>query len=173
MVTFSASISPPSSARTFRRHYSPLLYCFATSSSLSLSFVSRSKWPSLSNSQIKPPRLLYCCLSPDSENGRSQIATMLPFVLASDEDSRPKPSYRWQRVLLKVSGEALAGDRTENIDPKITMSIAKEVASVIKLGVQVAIVVGGGNIFRGASWAGCSGLDRSSADYIGYGIPYI
>ncbi|KAL0909763.1 hypothetical protein M5K25_020660 [Dendrobium thyrsiflorum] len=167
MATFSASLNPPSSTRTFPRHYCPLLYCFGTSSSLSLSFVSRSKSPSLSNSQIKPPRLLYCCLSPDSENGRSQIATMMPFVLASDEDSRPKPSYRWQRVLLKVSGEALAGDRTENIDPKITMSIAKEVASVIRLGVQVAIVVGGGNIFRGASWAGCSGLDRSSADYIG------
>ncbi|KAI0496039.1 hypothetical protein KFK09_022346 [Dendrobium nobile] len=164
MAIFSASLTPPSSARIFRRHYSPLLYCFATSSS---PFVSRSKSPSLSNSQIKPHRLLYCCLSPDSENGRSQIATMLPFVLASEEDSRPKPSYRWQRVLLKVSGEALAGDRTENIDPKITMSIAKEVASVIRLGVQVAIVVGGGNIFRGASWAGCSGLDRSSADYIG------
>ncbi|KAF8405857.1 hypothetical protein HHK36_007934 [Tetracentron sinense] len=89
-----------------------------------------------------------------------------------------------------VSGEALAGDHTQNIDPKITMSIAREVASVTRLGieinllylllyittgyiylllgnVQVAIVVGGGNIFRGSSWAGSSGLDRSSADYIG------
>ncbi|OEL23965.1 Uridylate kinase [Dichanthelium oligosanthes] len=93
---------------------------------------------------------------------------MPPFSFTLDEGSSgSKKPYRWQRVLLKVSGEALAGDRTENIDPKITMAIAREVASVTKLGVEVAIVVGGGNIFRGASRAGCSGLDRSSADYIG------
>ncbi|CBI37572.3 unnamed protein product, partial [Vitis vinifera] len=78
-----------------------------------------------------------------------------------------KPSCKWQRVLLKVSGEALAGDHTQNIDPKITMAIAREVASVTRLGIEVAIVVGGGNIFRGSSWAGSGGLDRSSADYIG------
>ncbi|GJM91798.1 hypothetical protein PR202_ga08209 [Eleusine coracana subsp. coracana] len=52
---------------------------------------------------------------------------------------------------------------------QVTMAIAREVASVTRLGIEVAIVVGGGNIFRGASRAGCSGLDRSSADYIGYG----
>lgn len=93
---------------------------------------------------------------------------MLPFSFTFDEDSSSsRRLYRWKRVLLKVSGEALAGNHTENIDPKITMAIAREVASVTKLGVEVAIVVGGGNIFRGASWAGCSGLDRSSADYIG------
>ncbi|KAJ4838243.1 hypothetical protein Tsubulata_011310 [Turnera subulata] len=89
-----------------------------------------------------------------------QMSSMAPF-----ESSRP--SYKWQRVLLKVSGEALAGDHQQNIDPKVTMAIAKEVASVTRLGVEVAIVVGGGNIFRGSSWAGSSGLDRSSADYIG------
>jgi uridylate kinase len=55
---------------------------------------------------------------------------------------------------------------------QITMAIAREVASVTRLGVEVAIVVGGGNIFRGASWAGCSGLDRSSADYIGYDVQF-
>jgi len=93
---------------------------------------------------------------------------MPPFSFTFDQDSSSsKRPYRWKRVLLKVSGEALAGNHTENIDPKITMAIAREVASVTKLGVEVAIVVGGGNIFRGASWAGCSGLDRSSADYIG------
>ncbi|KAL9267857.1 Uridylate kinase PUMPKIN, chloroplastic-like protein [Drosera capensis] len=85
----------------------------------------------------------------------------------ASEYGSPGPAYKWQRVLLKVSGEALAGDHTQNIDPKVTMSIAREVAAVTRLGVEVAIVVGGGNIFRGASWAGCSGLDRSSADYIG------
>ncbi|KAH9311823.1 hypothetical protein KI387_026858, partial [Taxus chinensis] len=76
-------------------------------------------------------------------------------------------SLRWRRVLLKVSGEALAGNCEQNVDPKITMAIAREVASVAHLGVEVAIVVGGGNFFRGSTWAGCSGLDRSSADHIG------
>ncbi|MQM05654.1 hypothetical protein Taro_038466 [Colocasia esculenta] len=97
--------------------------------------------------------------------GRAAITAQLKETM--EETSMSKPAYKWRRVLLKVSGEALAGDHTENIDPKITMSIAREVASVTRLGVEVAIVVGGGNIFRGASWAGCSGLDRSSADYIG------
>ncbi|KAG0553474.1 hypothetical protein M758_12G014700 [Ceratodon purpureus] len=81
----------------------------------------------------------------------------------------PNASYpfRWRRVLLKVSGEALSGDGTQNIDPKITMSIAREVAAITRLGVEVAIVVGGGNFFRGAHWVGASGLDRASADQIG------
>ncbi|KAK9742158.1 hypothetical protein RND81_03G152100 [Saponaria officinalis] len=87
--------------------------------------------------------------------------------LSSNNDCASKQSYKWQRVLLKVSGEALAGDNMQNIDPKVTMAIAREVASVARLGIEVAIVVGGGNIFRGSTWAGCSGLDRSSADYIG------
>ncbi|XP_008784129.2 uridylate kinase [Phoenix dactylifera] len=104
---------------------------------------------------------------PDGANPRPHAASMTPFGAITDESSMPKPSYKWHRVLLKVSGEALAGDHTQNIDPKITMSIAREVASVTRLGIEVAIVVGGGNIFRGASWAGCSGLDRASADYIG------
>ncbi|XVF61116.1 hypothetical protein PTKIN_Ptkin08bG0103100 [Pterospermum kingtungense] len=93
----------------------------------------------------------------------NHIPSMAPFGMQMND----KPSYRWRRVLLKVSGEALAGDHSQNIDPKITMAIAREVASVTRLGIEVAIVVGGGNIFRGSSWAGCSGLDRSSADYIG------
>lgn len=74
---------------------------------------------------------------------------------------------KWRRVLLKVSGEALAGDGQQNIDPKITMSIATEIAAITRLGIQVAIVVGGGNFFRGSTWAGSSGLDRATADYIG------
>lgn len=92
---------------------------------------------------------------------------MPPFGISTNDNGASKPSYKWRRVLLKVSGEALAGDQKQNIDPKITMAIAREVASVTRLGIEVAIVVGGGNIFRGSSWAGCSGLDRSSADCIG------
>ncbi|CAM6129633.1 unnamed protein product [Calypogeia fissa] len=82
-------------------------------------------------------------------------------------DTTSLGNFKWRRVLLKVSGEALAGDGTGNIDPKITMSIAREVAAITRLGVEVAIVVGGGNFFRGASWVGSSGLDRASADHIG------
>ncbi|KAI4345113.1 hypothetical protein L6164_012272 [Bauhinia variegata] len=94
-----------------------------------------------------------------------EMPSISPFGLSMNESS--KPSYKWRRVLLKVSGEALAGDQLQNIDPKITMAIAREVATVTRLGIEVALVVGGGNIFRGSSWAGSSGLDRSSADYIG------
>ncbi|KAK2384822.1 uridylate kinase [Trifolium repens] len=102
--------------------------------------------------------------SPDAFNYRKpEIPSLSPFALSMNESSKPK----WRRVLLKVSGEALAGDQTQNIDPKITMAIAREVAAVTRLGIEVALVVGGGNIFRGASWAGSSGLERSSADYIG------
>ena len=61
---------------------------------------------------------------------------MPSFGLSSNEDAR-KPAYKWQRVLLKVSGEALAGDNTQNIDPKVTMAIAREVASVTRLGIEV------------------------------------
>lgn len=96
-----------------------------------------------------------------------RVSSAAPFSMAMSENGTPQSSYKWRRVLLKVSGEALAGDREQNIDPKITMAIAREVASVTRLGIEVAIVVGGGNIFRGSSWAGSSGLDRSSADYIG------
>lgn len=101
-------------------------------------------------------------------NGRQpELSPIAPFGVTMTNNGTSKPSYRWRRVLLKVSGEALAGDQAQNIDPKITMAIAREVAAVTRLGIEVAIVVGGGNIFRGSSWAGSSGLDRSSADYIG------
>lgn len=106
--------------------------------------------------------------SPDHMNGRQpELSPIAPFGVTMTNNGTSKPSYRWRRVLLKVSGEALAGDQAQNIDPKITMAIAREVAAVTRLGIEVAIVVGGGNIFRGSSWAGSSGLDRSSADYIG------
>ncbi|KAI3499825.1 hypothetical protein L1887_35637 [Cichorium endivia] len=98
-----------------------------------------------------------------SEMGRSSDSR----AFSLNENGSSRGPVRWQRVLLKVSGEALSGDGEQNIDPKVTMAIAREVADVTRLGIEVAIVVGGGNIFRGASWAGSSGLDRSSADYIG------
>ncbi|XP_059298662.1 uridylate kinase PUMPKIN, chloroplastic-like [Lycium ferocissimum] len=120
-----------------------------------------------------PSLAVKCCSShngqsSDHMNGRQpELSPIAPFGVTMTNNGTSKPSYRWRRVLLKVSGEALAGDQAQNIDPKITMAIAREVAAVTRLGIEVAIVVGGGNIFRGSSHAGSSGLDRSSADYIG------
>jgi len=72
----------------------------------------------------------------------------------------------YKRVLLKLSGEALMGNLGYGIDPSVVEGIAGEIAEVVALGVQVAIVVGGGNIFRGVK-ASASGMDRATADYIG------
>jgi uridylate kinase len=75
-----------------------------------------------------------------------------------------EPSYK--RILLKLSGEALAGQQGYGIDPDIIMGIAREIRGVVDLGVQLAIVIGGGNIFRGVA-ASSAGMDRASADYMG------
>jgi uridylate kinase len=75
-----------------------------------------------------------------------------------------EPKYR--RILLKLSGEALAGDRGFGIDPQVIADIASEIREVVELGVQVAVVIGGGNIFRGMA-AAASGMDRAGADYMG------
>ncbi|NJL52697.1 MAG: UMP kinase [Hydrococcus sp. SU_1_0] len=72
----------------------------------------------------------------------------------------------YQRVLLKLSGEALMGNLGYGIDPAVVAEIAQEVADVVNSGVQLAIVVGGGNIFRGMK-ASAAGMDRATADYIG------
>ena len=74
------------------------------------------------------------------------------------------PAY--SRILLKLSGEALMGERPFGIDAEVTAQIAREVVEVHDLGVQVAVVIGGGNIFRGLS-ASTSGLDRATGDYMG------
>jgi uridylate kinase len=76
------------------------------------------------------------------------------------------PRPRFGRVLLKISGEALLGDRPYGVDPDFCAFIARQVGDVHALGVQVAIVVGGGNIFRGLQ-AAAKGMDRATGDYIG------
>jgi len=73
---------------------------------------------------------------------------------------------RYQRVLLKISGEALMGTREYGLDPDTVDRVAGEVKSVIDLGCQVCLVIGGGNIFRGISGA-AQGMERASADYMG------
>jgi uridylate kinase len=75
-----------------------------------------------------------------------------------------RPAYR--RVLLKLSGEALIGKNSFGIDPEVVDSIAAEIQDVVKLGVQLGVVIGGGNIIRGVE-AGSRGMDRTSADYMG------
>lgn len=75
-------------------------------------------------------------------------------------------TYRYKRVLLKLSGEALMGDAGYGIDPKVLESLASQIKLVTDGGIEVAIVVGGGNIFRGIA-ASASGMDRAQADYIG------
>src|SRR6476659_9338 len=72
----------------------------------------------------------------------------------------------YRRVLLKISGEALMGEQNYGIDVNVARSVAEELKGIHQLGVQVAVVVGGGNIFRGVSKS-AGNMDRSSADYLG------
>ncbi len=76
----------------------------------------------------------------------------------------PSPTYR--RILLKLSGEALMGEKGYGIDPAVTTQIAHDVQEIQGLGVQTAIVIGGGNIFRGVA-ASARGMDRATGDYMG------
>ena len=72
----------------------------------------------------------------------------------------------YKRILLKLSGEALMGNRTHGIDPKRIKSYSKEISELVKTGVEIAIVIGGGNIFRGVQ-AEKGGMDRTQGDYMG------
>ncbi|HEX2220926.1 MAG TPA: UMP kinase [Candidatus Limnocylindria bacterium] len=78
----------------------------------------------------------------------------------------PLTAPRYNRVLLKLSGEALMGERPYGVDPDVVRAIASQVAEAKALGVEMAIVVGGGNIFRGLA-AAASGMDRATGDYMG------
>lgn len=78
--------------------------------------------------------------------------------------AQPKPAY--ERILLKLSGESLLGNIPYGIDLPTTKSVAQEIKEVFDLGVQIAIMIGGGNIFRGSSGVQ-AGMDRASADYMG------
>jgi len=87
----------------------------------------------------------------------------MPSKLASTPAPTP---MRYKRVLLKLSGEALMGNRDYGLDPEIVDRMAGEIKSVIDMGVEVCAVIGGGNIFRGVSGA-AQGMDRATADYMG------
>lgn len=81
----------------------------------------------------------------------------------SDKES----GLKYKRVLLKLSGEALMGNQGFGIDPEMINNIAKEIKNVVNLGVELAIVVGGGNIFRGVQNSAKLGMDQASGDYVG------
>jgi len=77
-----------------------------------------------------------------------------------------EPTLRYRRILLKLSGEALQGDRGHGIDPKVLREVAEELREVVELGARVGVVIGAGNIFRGVS-AASEGMDRAMADSMG------
>jgi uridylate kinase len=76
------------------------------------------------------------------------------------------PTLAYKRILLKVSGEALMGEQNYGIDPEVANQIALDVSEIQGMGVETAIVIGGGNIFRGVA-ASAKGMDRATADYMG------
>lgn len=86
--------------------------------------------------------------------------------MTGPKQNSSKSKNKYKRILLKLSGEAFMGDQNYGIDPKVIERIAGEVKEVVQMGVEVALVIGGGNIFRGISGAS-SGMDRASADYMG------
>ena len=88
---------------------------------------------------------------------------------AASESERPsdrQSSRQWSRVLLKLSGQAFAGNEALGIDPSTVATIARQIAAVLQDGVEVAVVIGGGNMFRGQALAE-RGMDRPRADYMG------
>ena len=76
------------------------------------------------------------------------------------------PELKYKRILLKLSGEALMGEMDYGVDTKVVTAIAEEIKKVHEYGTEIALVIGGGNIFRGVS-ASAKGMDRATADYVG------
>ena len=81
-------------------------------------------------------------------------------------DSKPESTPQYNRILLKISGESLMGDRQFGLDPAMVNRVASEIATIVDYGVEVCVVIGGGNIFRGVSGA-ANGMERATADYMG------
>jgi len=81
-------------------------------------------------------------------------------------DSKPESTPQYNRILLKISGESLMGERQFGLDPAMVNRVANEIATIVNYGVEVCVVIGGGNIFRGVSGA-ANGMERATADYMG------
>jgi len=82
------------------------------------------------------------------------------------ENQQQDKKLKYKRILLKISGEAMMGDMAYGVDPATVDYIAKEIKQAVSMGVEIAIVIGGGNIFRGVE-ASLKGIERASADYMG------
>ena len=81
-------------------------------------------------------------------------------------DNKPESTPQYNRILLKISGESLMGERQFGLDPAMVNRVASEIATIVDYGVEVCVVIGGGNIFRGVSGA-ANGMERATADYMG------
>lgn len=101
------------------------------------------------------------------QSKRSAIAIPSPVGQGTNVKPKSIANTRWRRVVFKVSGVALAGTGPNNIEPKVVMLIAREVAMACRLGVEVAIVVGARNFFCGDTWVTATGLERCTAYQIG------
>ena len=106
----------------------------------------------------------YSDFSEDIARIETENKKRLPPEPAHREGTMSEPKYK--RILLKISGEALMGDASFGIVPEVIDKVAADIYEVDSLGVQVAVVIGGGNIFRGVS-AASRGMDRTSADHMG------
>jgi uridylate kinase len=103
-----------------------------------------------------------------AESGRAAVPVIgaVAAETAHPEGARERVHPPWRRVVVKLSGEAFSGDEPVGISPEVVYRIASEIVSVVRDGVEVAAVVGGGNMFRGRALAE-SGIDRARADYMG------
>ena len=81
-------------------------------------------------------------------------------------ENKPESTPQYNRILLKISGESLMGERQFGLDPAMVNRVANEIATIVNYGVEVCVVIGGGNIFRGVSGA-ANGMERATADYMG------
>jgi uridylate kinase len=102
-------------------------------------------------------------------DGHTAVAGLAPGEPDGEPAGRPAtvpPRHSWRRVVLKLSGEAFAGGEPLGISPDVVIHVAKEIAAATREGFQIAAVVGGGNMFRGAQLSE-RGIDRSRADYMG------
>ena len=81
-------------------------------------------------------------------------------------ENKPESTPQYNRILLKISGESLMGERQFGLDPAMVNRVATEIATIVNYGVEVCVVIGGGNIFRGVSGA-ANGMERATADYMG------
>ena len=96
-----------------------------------------------------------------------EIEETFETLATMNEDLEPAQPLRYKRVLLKISGEALMGDQGFGIKPEVISLVADEIVEAAALGCSVAVVVGGGNIFRGVQNSTKLGMDRAAADYVG------